>query len=141
MPLMAFLHIGQVFNAGEHLRQETKCPHGNRTIETSSSMQICNEKKDKLIRSSCNCNCNNQLSWRQSITLHNFCSLSLKFSSSSIFVSALLEFVSWFSETLQPIESSIFFSSSLSSVAIGLGKEFFFSPVFCLLLWLHDYKK
>merc|ERR1719431_1528149 len=67
VPLIPFLQIGQFLNAGAHLTQETKCPQGNNTIETSSSMQI----------------------------LQSLCSLSLKFSSSRDFASAPFELVSF----------------------------------------------
>ena len=46
VPLILFLQIGQSFNAGAHFAQEIKCPHGNNTIETSSSIQIWKEQEE-----------------------------------------------------------------------------------------------
>ena len=40
VPFIPFLQIGQFLRAGAHFMQETRCPQGNKTIETSSSIQI-----------------------------------------------------------------------------------------------------
>ena len=138
VPLILFLQIGQSFNAGAHFAQEIKCPHGNNTIETSSSIQIWKDQEEiwsklyYVVFSQRHkipyipvCN-------MVTITLQSICSFSLSFSSSRDTASI------WFVNTSGEIKDSDFLFITVSSnEGEGRGDFFlFWTCFFCFLVLL-----